>query len=162
MWTYINIFYIPWFTELILYIYKFATSSHFKPGLFEVTSLTWLLPDPRISFSRTLLLSLASKSDLHHIPELCRFMIPELRRLRIPELRRFQSSWNRQQIRAKELDSAIIFAHCLKAWKHLRIIRISSWTFPFHETGVFTPRVIHELISQISANLTFRGCKVFA
>jgi hypothetical protein len=30
---YTNVFYIPWFTGLISYIYKLATSSHFKPGL---------------------------------------------------------------------------------------------------------------------------------
>jgi hypothetical protein len=34
--TYMNVFYIS-------YIYKLATSSHAKPGLFEATSLTWLL-----------------------------------------------------------------------------------------------------------------------
>jgi hypothetical protein len=28
-----NVFYISWFAELILYIYKSATSSHTKPGL---------------------------------------------------------------------------------------------------------------------------------
>jgi hypothetical protein len=30
---YMNVFYIPWFTGLISYIYKSATSSHIKPGL---------------------------------------------------------------------------------------------------------------------------------
>jgi hypothetical protein len=30
---YMNVFYIPWFAEQTLYIYKPATSSHFKPGL---------------------------------------------------------------------------------------------------------------------------------
>jgi hypothetical protein len=45
---YINVFYIPWFVGLISYIYKPATSSHAKPGLFEVTSLTWLSSDSRI------------------------------------------------------------------------------------------------------------------
>jgi hypothetical protein len=35
---YKNALYIPWFTGLISYIYKFATSSHFKPGL-----LRWCL-----------------------------------------------------------------------------------------------------------------------
>jgi hypothetical protein len=36
--TYMNVFYIS-------YIYKPATSSHTKPGLFETTSLTWLPTD---------------------------------------------------------------------------------------------------------------------
>jgi hypothetical protein len=35
---YMNVFYIS-------YIYKPATSSHIKPGLFETTSLTWLPTD---------------------------------------------------------------------------------------------------------------------
>jgi hypothetical protein len=38
---FINVFYIPWFPGLISYIYKPTTSSHFKPELFEMTSLTW-------------------------------------------------------------------------------------------------------------------------
>jgi hypothetical protein len=40
--TYMNVFYIS-------YIYKFATSSHAKPKLFEATSLTWLLARSRVS-----------------------------------------------------------------------------------------------------------------
>jgi hypothetical protein len=32
---YINVFYIPWFAGLISYIYKLATSSHFKPRLLK-------------------------------------------------------------------------------------------------------------------------------
>jgi hypothetical protein len=31
--TYMNVFYIPWFARLISYIYKSATSLHFKPRL---------------------------------------------------------------------------------------------------------------------------------
>jgi hypothetical protein len=42
-----NVFYIPWFAGLISYIYKTATSSHLKPGLFEMTSLTWQSINPR-------------------------------------------------------------------------------------------------------------------
>jgi hypothetical protein len=30
---YMNVFYIPWFTRLISYIYKPAISSHLEPGL---------------------------------------------------------------------------------------------------------------------------------
>jgi hypothetical protein len=33
--TYKNVFYIPWFAGLISHIYKYATSSHFKPGLLK-------------------------------------------------------------------------------------------------------------------------------
>jgi hypothetical protein len=45
--TYMNVFYIPWFAELISHIYKPATCTHFKLGLFEMTSLTWSLADPQ-------------------------------------------------------------------------------------------------------------------
>jgi hypothetical protein len=47
-----NVFYIPWFAGLISYIYKPATSSHFKPGLFETTSLTWLPRISEVSFTK--------------------------------------------------------------------------------------------------------------
>jgi hypothetical protein len=39
--SYMNVFYIS-------YIYKLATSSHVKHGLFEATSLTWLLAGSRV------------------------------------------------------------------------------------------------------------------
>jgi hypothetical protein len=32
---YMNVFYVPWFAEMISYIYMSATSSHFKPGLLK-------------------------------------------------------------------------------------------------------------------------------
>jgi hypothetical protein len=47
-----------------------------------MTSLTWPLPDPRISYSR--------KSPLIVVPDLRGFQVPELRRFQVPELRRFQ------------------------------------------------------------------------
>jgi hypothetical protein len=49
---YMNVFHIPWFAELISYIYKPATSSHFKPGLFEMASLTWLPRTSEVSFTK--------------------------------------------------------------------------------------------------------------
>jgi hypothetical protein len=44
---YTNIFYIPWFTGLILYIYKLATSSHLKPGLsrWRLWLCSFLIPE---------------------------------------------------------------------------------------------------------------------
>jgi hypothetical protein len=44
----------------------------------------------------------------------------------------------------------------------LKLIKIPSWMFHFHETGALIPRAIRELISRISANPTFWGCKVFS
>jgi hypothetical protein len=103
--TYKNVLYIPWFAGLISYIYKPATSSHVKPGLFEVASLTWLLSyfqtsppwfpnfgDSHPQFRRSEIPDLRR----FRIPDLHRLMIPGLRRFVIPEFRRFQSSWNRQ------------------------------------------------------------------
>jgi hypothetical protein len=136
---YTNVFYIRWFTWLISYIYKLATSSHIKPGLFEVTSLTWLLLDPRIFVSRSSPLALAPESYLHQIPALHRFLIPELCRFMTLELRRFQPSWNRQQIRVKEPDSAIFFAHYLKAWKTLKTYQDSFMNVSLSRNWCFHP-----------------------
>jgi hypothetical protein len=93
---YMNVFYILWFTELISYIYKFATSSHVEPGLLRQRLWLELLPIPE--FHRLPILEFRR----FMFPELRRFMIPELRRFIIPELRRFmipvfrgfQSSWS--------------------------------------------------------------------
>jgi hypothetical protein len=52
--TYMNVFYIS-------YIYKLATSSHAKPGLFEATSLTWLLAGSRVSPFRKFSYAVTSK-----------------------------------------------------------------------------------------------------
>jgi hypothetical protein len=40
-------------------------------------------------------------------------------------------------------------------------VRFPMQTSRFHETGIIIPMMIHELISRISENPTFRGCKVF-
>jgi hypothetical protein len=65
-----------------------------------------------------------------------------------------QPSWNRLQIRAKEPDSAIIFAHYLKSEKHLKLFRIPSRLFHSHEAGV--------LISRIRQTLRFEGVRFFS
>jgi hypothetical protein len=55
--TYMNVFYIS-------YIYKLATSSHTKSGLFEATSLTWLPADSQVSPHAA-----TSELGLQRIPE---------------------------------------------------------------------------------------------
>jgi hypothetical protein len=40
-------------------------------------------------------------------------------------------------------------------------VRFPTRTSRFHETGIIILMMINELISRISANPTFRGCKVF-
>jgi hypothetical protein len=64
---------------------------------------------------------------------------------------------------ARRSQIRLLFSHITwMAEKHLELVKIPSWMFPFHETDVFIPVVIHELISRISATPTFRGYKVFS
>jgi hypothetical protein len=98
---YMNVFYIS-------YIYKPATSSHTKPGLFEMTSLTLLLTNSWIFPFRKSSCAVTSELNLQQIPEFrrppiswsCRFMTSglhefatsKLRRFEIPDLRTFATS----------------------------------------------------------------------
>jgi hypothetical protein len=97
--TYMNVFYIS-------YIYKLATSSHAKPGLFEAMSLTWLLAGSRVSPFRKSLYAATSELGLQRIPEFRRlaiswsrrFMILGLHRIaasRASQVQGFRSSWIR-------------------------------------------------------------------
>jgi hypothetical protein len=179
---YTNVFYILWFTGLISYIYKPATSSHLKSGLlrWHLWLCSFLIPEsllhedhrlcrlpnqisliPRTSQIPVFKTSQVPDSRSSQVSDSRSSQVPDLRKFLIPELRRFQPSWNRQQIRTKEPDSAIIFAYYLKTWKHLKLIRIPSWMIRFHKTGIIIPIMICELTSRISANPTFWGCKVF-
>jgi hypothetical protein len=163
-----NVFYIPWFTGLISYIYKLGTSSHLKPGLsiWHLWLCSFLIP--RISFSRRSPLAPATESDLHQLPELRRSLIIAGSRFQIFATSWFQNftSFNYPKIDSKLARRSQIrlsFSHIVwKREKHLKLIRIPSWMFHFHETGVLIPRVIREFISRISANPTFQGCKVFS
>jgi hypothetical protein len=83
--TYMNVFYIS-------YIYKLATSSHAKPGLFEATSLTWLLAGTRISPFRKSSYAATSELGLQRIPEFRRLPISWSRRFMIPGLHRIATS----------------------------------------------------------------------
>jgi hypothetical protein len=133
--VYMNVFYIPWFAGPISHIYKPAISSHFKPRLFEMTSLTWPSINFRNLFSR--------RSSFIRTPELWFLKLPEVRRfmtswihqipdvwssqvhdfLNLPdskcpkfasswllEFTRFQSSWNRKKTRDTTANAAIRFA----------------------------------------------------
>jgi hypothetical protein len=64
--THTNVFYIS-------YIYKPATSSHVKPGLFETTPLTLLLASSWISLFRKSSRTVTPEFVFHHIPEFYRF-----------------------------------------------------------------------------------------
>jgi hypothetical protein len=83
--SYMNVFYIS-------YIYKLATSSHAKPGLFEATSLTWLLAGTRVFPSRKSSYAATSELELQRIPEFRRLPISWFRRFMTPGLHRFVTS----------------------------------------------------------------------
>jgi hypothetical protein len=83
--TYMNVFYIS-------YIYKLATSSHAKPGLFETTSLTWLLAGSRVSLFRKSPYAVTSELGLQRIPEFLRLPISWSSRFMIPGLHRIAAS----------------------------------------------------------------------
>jgi hypothetical protein len=116
---YMNVFYIPWFTGLTSYIYKSATSSHSKPGLFEMTSLTWLLHDLRISYSWRTPLIVISESGLQPIPELRRFQLPEFCRFLVPGLHRFNHPEIDSKFTRRSQIRLLFFAYYWKAWKIL-------------------------------------------
>jgi hypothetical protein len=98
--SYTNVFYTPWFTGLISYIYKPAISSHFKPGLLRFVfdlAPSWSL---NLSFMKitahcSYWIKTSPDPRTSQIPELRKFLIPGLRKFLIPKLRMFQPSWNR-------------------------------------------------------------------
>jgi hypothetical protein len=107
--TYKNVFYIPWFAGLISYIYKPATSSHFKPGLLKRHLWLGFFWPPKLLFMKI----------IAH----CDFRIetpPDSRTSQIPNslnFAGFQSSWNGQQICEQNPSSAIIFTYYKKVSK---------------------------------------------
>jgi hypothetical protein len=61
-----------------------------------------------------------------------------------PKLHRFQLSEIDNKL-ARRSQIRLSFLHIIqKPDKHLKLIRIPSWMFHFHETGVLIPRVTHE------------------
>jgi hypothetical protein len=79
---YMNVFYIS-------YIYKPATSSHTKPGHFEMTYLTWLLTDSWISPLRKSSYAATSELELQQTPEFRRLLISWFCRFMTPGLHKF-------------------------------------------------------------------------
>jgi hypothetical protein len=90
---YINDFYIPWFVGLISYIYRFATSSHFKPGLlrwrlwlgFSLTSEALFM---KITAHWSSRIEAPWNSWISQVSGLLNFVS-----FQTPELRRFQVYW---------------------------------------------------------------------
>jgi hypothetical protein len=152
---YMNVFYIS-------YIYKPATSSHTKPGLFETTSLTLLLTDSWISPFRKSSRVVTSELDLQQIPEFCRlpiswfcrfmtsglrefatlklrmFEIPDLREFAISKLRRFQipdlCTFATSELRRFEIPNLRTFATSeLRRFEILDLCEFDVSENSFHE-----------------------------
>jgi hypothetical protein len=144
--TYMNVFFIS-------YIYKPATSSHPKPGLFGTTTLTLHLTSSWIS------LFVTSEPDLWHILEftvswsswLRRFKIPDFRMFATPRLHRFKLPESRAfatpRLRRFEIPENRIFA----------IPRLRGFKIP-ENRECFAPE---KHILRTSLNSTFRGWQVF-
>jgi hypothetical protein len=144
--TYMNVFYIS-------YIYKPATSSHPKPGLFGTTTLTSLLTGSWIS------LFVTSEPDLPHILEFPvswsswfrQFEIPDIRMFATPRLHRFKIPKNRM--------FTIPRLHRFKIPKNrmFAIPRLCRFKIP-ENRECFAPE---KHILRILLNSTFRGWQVF-
>jgi hypothetical protein len=80
--TYMNVFFIS-------YIYKPATSSHAKPGLFETTSLTllltgsWISPFGKSSCAMTPELDFQQIPEFHRLPKFVALQVHGFRSLRV-------------------------------------------------------------------------------
>jgi hypothetical protein len=86
--TYMNVFFIS-------YIYKPATSSHAKPGLFETMSLSLLLTGSWISPFRKSSCAMTTELDLQQIPEfhrLPKFVALQVHGFRSLRVRNFEVS----------------------------------------------------------------------
>jgi hypothetical protein len=127
-----NVFYIPWFAGLIPYIYKPATSSHFKPGL-----LRWCLWLGLPLISEGLLVKIITYQDSRN----------EI--LKIPEFRRFLISCETNSRPANQKPIRLLSSHNIRRLANcMKFIRMSSRTFPCHETKFSTLRHIHDYIHE--------------
>jgi hypothetical protein len=95
---YMNDFYIPWFVGLISYIYKFATSSHFEPGLLRQRLWLGLPLTAESSFAKvasfwSLQINLPNPRSKRGSPSSLKFPISQYLKFAI-----FMPSWYREQI----------------------------------------------------------------
>jgi hypothetical protein len=141
VWT-CTIFYILWFAGLISYIYKSATSSHFKPGLLKWRLWLGFFLTSQASFMKII----TWRDSRTRAPQYSR--IPQVPGLL--NFASFQSPWNIQQIRELK-PIRLLFPHIIRrSAKCIRFVGISSWMFPFHETELFIPRLIREYTYEFS------------
>jgi hypothetical protein len=150
--THTNVFYIS-------YIYKPATSSHAKPGLFETITLTLLLASSWISLFRKSSRAVTPELVLHHTPEFHRF--PKSAALQVHgfeslRIRDFEAS----QVQDSE-PSRVRDSEASRVWDS-RPPRIrdseTSWVPDSISSRFLCP---WKYISRISWTSTFRGWQVF-
>jgi hypothetical protein len=129
-----------------------------------VTSLTWLLPDLRTSYSRKSLLDVTSETRIHQIPDPHRF-------------RNFADFWS-QNFAGSWFQDFIDFSHPEIDNRFANRSQLRPLLFTFYQKVSATQDVHQEFFmnvapsrnwtfrpeddSRILANPTFRGCKVFA
>jgi hypothetical protein len=97
---YMNVCCIPWFAGLILYIYRSATRSHFKPGLLK--RHLWL--DFSLTYEALFMKFTAYWSSRIEA-------LPDFRTSRVREFRRFPIILKQTTDSRTEANSAIIFAY---------------------------------------------------
>jgi hypothetical protein len=91
---------------LISYIYKPATSSHFKPGLLKRCLWLGFFLTPKLLFMK---ITVHCGSWIKTSPDSRTSQIPDSQ-----NFASFQQSWNRQQICEQESTSAVTIAHYQK------------------------------------------------
>jgi hypothetical protein len=177
--VHINVFYIPWFAGLISYIYKFATSSHFKPRLFRdaVFHLVFCyFPNPH---PWRLLLAETYESGFLGPPEVCEFMTSRVHQIlevrwsmtsricEVPEVHQFMTSWIRQSLVVLKqivdlrfkVNSAIISPDVRRSVNYVKSTVLLHEHFPATKQ-ISAPRgtITNTLTNLIT--LTFWGWKV--
>jgi hypothetical protein len=164
--TYKNVFFIS-------HIYKSATSSHSKPGLFGTTTLTLLLTGSWISPFATF------EPDFWQIPEFSVFRSSWLRRLEIPDFRvfmtprfcRFKIPENRMfatpRLRKSKFPENRMFAtprlRRSKIPENRKCLQPASSTLISEKTSTShqPPANRRGCISRASLNSMFRGWRTF-
>jgi hypothetical protein len=119
-----NVFYIS-------YIYKPATSSHTKPGVFETTSLTLLLTDSWIPPFRKSLCAVTSELDLRQISN---FADSWLRVFASSRLRSFAGSRFQISARSRLLSFA---GSRFPIFASLRLLSFAGSRFPIFASSMF-------------------------
>jgi hypothetical protein len=148
--TYMKVFYIPWFTGLISYIYKPTTSSHFKPGLFEMTSLTWLPRTFEVLFTRIITHQDSRIEESWNLP-IHNFL----------NFTRFQSSWKQQHCIQKAKFDIEFTKYSEGQQLAQNSTELLSWTLSCYEFRISHYSHTHEHFHEFSSSDCFEGERFF-